>query len=79
MKYTINSRVLGKKVTFSVPGALYIYADLNGQPGTLGNQICRGGYLTGDTLMADGDDYDGFVRICRKWYRAYIRGGVANA
>ena len=73
MELTINSRILGQSITFSRPGRSYIYADLNGQPGTLGSQICSGGSTMGGTLGYFGDDLAVFARICRRWYRAYVR------
>lgn len=69
----IKSRKLGRTITFSRPGSSYIYADLNGQPGTMGKQICRGGGTMGSTLSYDGDDQEQFEAICRRWYRAHIR------
>lgn len=71
--FTINSRKLNKAITFSRPGKSYIFADLNGQSGTLGNQICRGGSTMGSTLSYDGDDQEQFEKICRNWYRSHIR------
>lgn len=73
MEMQINSRKLGCTITFSRPGSSYIYADLNGQPGTLGRQICRGGNTSGNTLTYEGDDQAQFEAICRNWYRAYMR------
>lgn len=73
MEMQITSRKLDRTITFSRPGSSYIYADLNGQSGTLGKQICRGGRAMGDTLSYDGDDQGEFERICRTWYRAYLR------
>lgn len=74
MEHTINSRKLDCRVTFSRPGSSgYIYADLNGQSGTLGRQICAGGRLTGDTLTYRGDDESVFAAICRNWFQAYLR------
>lgn len=72
MKTTINSRKLDRTLTFSAPGGGYIYVDLNGKEGTLGNQICRGGRLTGDTLSCDGTQSD-LDRKCVVWYKAYLR------
>lgn len=74
MKMTINSRKLGRVITFSRPGPSYIYADLNGQSGTLGRQICDGGRTMGSTIAYDGNDQTRFEEICRRWYRAHIRG-----
>jgi hypothetical protein len=73
MKMTIKSKILGKKIEFSRPGNFYIYVDLNGQPGTLGNQICENGGLMGSTIGYNGDDEERFITICRRWYRNYIR------
>ena len=73
MEMTIKSRILDRKITFTRPGSSYIYADLNGQPGILGNQICRGGSTTGSTLSYSGDSQEEFERICRNWYRACLR------
>lgn len=73
MEMTIKSRKLAQSITFSRPGSSYIYADLNGQPGTLGRQICDGGGTMGSTLSYDGASQAEFERICRRWYRAYMR------
>jgi hypothetical protein len=73
MKLTIKSKTLGKKLEFSRPGKSYIYVDLNGEPGTLGNQICDHGATTGSTISYSGDSDAVFARICRDWYRAYVR------
>ena len=73
MQLTINSRALNQEITFSRPGSSYMYVDLNGQPGTLGNQICDGGKLMGRTIAYSGDDEAVFARICRNWFRAYLR------
>ncbi len=73
MQTTINSRTLGRRITFSRPGNFYIFADINGREGTLGDQICRGGKLTGSTIEYSGDDDKAFRRVCVAWYRAYIR------
>lgn len=72
MKTTISSRKYGE-VTFFCPGrGGYVWASLNGQPGTLGNQICRGGELSGDTISYHGDEA-GLDRLCRSWWRGYLR------
>lgn len=73
MKLTINSRTLGKPVTFSRPGNTYIFVDMNGKPGTLGYQICEGGALTGSTIAYDGDSHEQFDHICRRWFKAHLR------
>lgn len=70
MELTINSKKLGKTVTFSRPGKQYIYWDINGKSGTLGKQPT---YANGGTLAYLGDSQEEFERICRNWYRWYIR------
>lgn len=74
MELKIKSLKLGRTITFSRPSLGYIYADLNGHSGTLGRQICRGGKTFGSALFYSGDDQAEFESICRRWYRAYIRG-----
>lgn len=69
----IRSRKLGKVLEFSRPGRGYIYVNINGGSGTLGRQICSGGKLTGSTIAYYGDDTEGFERICRRWYRQFLR------
>jgi len=71
MEYTINSRKLGKPVTFSVPGSSYIYVDLNGKDGCLGDQICTGGSFHGSTLTAYSNE--DFKKTCKNWWKSYLR------
>ncbi len=33
-------------------------------------QICHGGGLMGDTISANDED---FIKICRNWYKQYIK------
>jgi hypothetical protein len=74
MTYTIHSRTLRQRLTFSRPGRQYIYLDWGGgHPGTLGQQICERGGLTGSTLTYGGEDEGAFAQICQRWYRAYLR------
>lgn len=73
MKFTIKSRKLSSEITFCRPGSHYIFANLNGQPGTLGTQICAGGRTMGSTIEYSGDDMAQFAKICRRWYKAYMR------
>ncbi len=77
MEYTIKSNKLNRKITFSRPGSHYIYVDLNNYPGTLGQQICKGGELSGSTLGINGDNYDPevqeqFERVCKLWWKQYV-------
>lgn len=73
MEFTIASKKLGKTLTFSKPGGSYIFVDLNGRPGTLGQQICSRGELMGSALYYEGEDEKRFERICRRWYRAFLK------
>lgn len=76
MVLQINSKKLSRKLTFSRPGNFYIFVDMSGKPGTLGEQICAGGRIFGDTLGYSGDDMVEFNRICRAWYKSYVMGFV---
>lgn len=77
-EFTIKSRKLNRTLTFNCAADAedpkhkygYIWVDLNGQPGCLGRQICEGGCLMGNTLMATEETFE---QVCRNWYRAYIR------
>lgn len=73
-RFTIQSRTMHRPLAFSRPGRSYIYVDLNEKPGTLGQQICEGGRLSGSTLSYSGEDQAAFEQICRRWYTAYRRG-----
>lgn len=78
-EFTINSRRLGP-VTFSRPGKHYLFTDLgraNGY-GTLGFQLCTGGYLSGDTMGYGGDDQKMFEQICRRWWKQYLKNNPAE-
>lgn len=76
MKLEINSRKLGRTLTFSRSGSHYVYVDINNQPGTLGEQICHGGSFRGSTVEYSGDDQEEFNKICRNWYRSYIKDEI---
>jgi hypothetical protein len=75
MEMTIKSRRLAREITFSRPGSGYIFCDMGHTPlvGSLGAQICEGGRISGSTLSYRGDDPKAFRRICRAWWRAYLR------
>ena len=76
MELTVKSRKLNADITFSRPDGYYIFASLNGQPGTLGKQICKGGRTMGSTIGYSGEDQKEFEMICRRWYKAYIRDNI---
>jgi len=73
METTINSRNHGVVTFFCPRNGGYIWVDLNGKPGTLGNQICDSGHLSGSTESYNGNDDKQFDRVCRKWWRAFLR------
>jgi hypothetical protein len=76
MKHTINSRKFGEVTFFVQSNGGYIFVDLNKKPGTLGNQICDGGELMGNTISYHGDrnrdlHQESFEKICNNWFRKY--------
>lgn len=75
MTYTINSRKFQKAVTFSRPGARYVYVDVTGgsRPGTLGEQMCRGGRLSSGSTVEYVGDQAGFEQLCRNWWKQYLK------
>ena len=69
--FQIKSKVLGKTIHFwKNPGESYVYTDLEERQNGLGRQICNGGGFTGYTLIASDKSMG---KVCRAWYRAYIR------
>ena len=73
MELIINSKKLGRTITFSRPGSYYIYVDLNGKSGTLGSQICEHGCMMGNTIGYTGESREEFEMVCRKWYKKYLK------
>ena len=70
MNFTMHSRRLNKDLTFWLVGQ-YIYVNLNGRSGFMGNQICKGGYHDlGDTLTANEAN---FKKVCKNWLRLYYK------
>lgn len=74
MKTTINTKSNGEVTFFSPNNGGYIWVDLNGKPGTLGNQICHGGNLMGSTMSYRGEDQAAFDKLCRNWWKSYRKG-----
>lgn len=74
MEIEIKSRH-GKTYTFSRPGSGYIFCDMGDSAavGTLGQQICHGGRLSGSTISYRGESLEEFAAVCRQWYRAWYR------
>ena len=76
MEYKIKSRKFQKDIIFSRPGSLSVYVDFTEgkYPGTLGEQICKGGYKNGGScITSPSDDYSEFVRICKNWWKSFLR------
>ena len=73
MELTIKTRNHGRVVFFTGNGTSYVYINLNGKFGTMGNQICSAGRLAGNTISYSGESYEEFERACRKWWRSYLR------
>ena len=73
MRTTINTREFGELEFFTGNGTDYVFVDINGRSGTLGNQICDNGGLMGSTISYRGGSPIDFEKICRRWWRAYLR------
>ena len=69
MELTINNRKIGEITFYMRSSGGYVYADLNGKPGTMGRQICESGSLMGNTIISTGS---GFEKTCRNWLRKYV-------
>lgn len=74
---TIKQRSTGTEYRFWMPSqGGYVHLDTTGsKPGTLGEQICRGGRVSGSTLSATPETFE---KVCRNWYRAYVRRHAAH-
>ena len=79
MELTIKSRKLNKDVTFFknnyAKGLCYIFVDLNGKKGTLGKQMCKGGYLQGEAITSTDQDFE---KICKRWLNQYYTRYFSN-
>lgn len=64
--FTINTKDLGAITFFVARDGGYVFADLNGQSGTLGRQICSGGSTMGSTLTSS---IAGLPQVARTWNR----------
>ena len=73
MKTTINTKEFGQLEFFTGNGTDYIFVNINDKPGTLGNQICDSGGLMGSTISYRGGSPIDFEKICRRWWRDYLR------
>lgn len=70
MELTIKSRTEGTFNFWMNEAGGYIFLESDGKPGTLGQQICKGGYFSGSTLSATPET---FGKVCRNWYRGYMK------
>lgn len=70
MRLTIISRKHQQEFFFIRPGSSYIFVEIDDGARM---QICHGGGLRGSTVSYDGDDQEAFNKICRAWYRAWMR------
>jgi len=80
MRWTVKSKRLKRDVTFFCSGGFdphsfydwrYIFINLNGKSGCLGNQICEKGELRGATLVAYSED--DFISTAKKWWKQYLK------
>ena len=51
----------------------YVRLESDGKSGTSGQQICDGGCFSGPTVSCSPAN---FKRVCRSWYRAYMRAAT---
>lgn len=66
-EFSINSKILGTKITFYRPSSYYIYTDY-GKPNTM-KQIVK----KGSCLGYSGSNQKEFEKVCRLWYRSHIK------
>jgi hypothetical protein len=77
MEFKIKSSKMNQTITFIRPGTGYIFADLGGRSNAHWSQISKGGaVMSGPSLCYTGNEYDGFVRTCRRWFRQYIKAQI---
>lgn len=67
--FTINSREFGKISFFMPSDGGHVFLESKGKPGTLGQQICRGGRCSGSTIRATPETFEA---ICRAWHRKHM-------
>jgi hypothetical protein len=72
---TINTRTRGPVEFCAKKNGGYIFVDLNGQPGTLGWQVCEGGETSGHALSAKSQQH--LERVVRRWWAARLRNRAA--
>ncbi len=70
MNIIIKSRTAGTFSFWMNDVGGYIFLEADGKPGTLGQQICKGGYFSGSTLSATPETFE---KVCRNWYRSHIK------
>lgn len=70
MEMTIKSRKTGEVFTFWMTASGgYVYLCTKERPGSLGDQICKGGKFMGSTISSTEKSFEA---DCRKWYRDYM-------
>ena len=70
MRLTINSKKLGQLNFWMPESGGYIRLESDKRRGTLGQQICEGGLMQGNTLSATPES---FIKVCHKWYNARMK------
>lgn len=73
MELTIKSSKLGKSLTFFYAGNVFV--NTNGKEGTLGEQICKGGFTNSGSCIHTTEE--NFEKVCRAWLRQYIQNQEA--
>lgn len=75
MNIIIKSRTAGTFSFWMNAAGGYIFLESDGKPGTLGQQICKGGYFSGSTLSGTPETFE---KVCRSWYRSHMKQATPN-
>jgi hypothetical protein len=68
MNYTIKTRKFGALTFWCQDGGGYVYVDINGQHGCLGQQICEGGGFRGNTVYSKD-----LPTSAHRWWKQYSK------
>lgn len=68
-RFVIKSRKHGEQSFFVPDGGGYVRLKRGRNTGTLGTQICYGGFFRGNTITATADE---LPEVARKWWRQYL-------
>jgi hypothetical protein len=72
MQYTIKSRKLRREFTFrAADTGGYIWLVRSNDMGASGDQICKGGSMSGQTLMC-GPSQHSLEETAKRWYRQHL-------